>query len=203
MYRGGMPMASQHPGSTDSQEVNPIALRRVQAQRSEPDSFHLRNPDPLIVGNCGRRDDFCLSRCRKRELVGCTAFVVRITFSLLAAILVADPKIVSSDEIAAANRQNGACDESSGGRTQKKGGPDHVFGFSPSLERRPAKDLGDTARIVLQPLGERSGYPTGSERVDTYMVGRPGDGKTLRKLCDGSFTCAVGGRQSRAEETQH
>ncbi len=75
-------------------------------------------------------------------------------FSLLAAILVTDLEMVSSDEIAAVNRQNRASDESGGRRTQKKGGPNHVFGLSPSFERRPAKDLCGNRGIILQPLSE-------------------------------------------------
>ena len=78
VHRRRVAVASQHSGSAHSQQIHPIALRGIQAQRSEPDGFHLRDPDPFIVRKCVRRDNLGLGVDGKGELVRHPIFVLRI-----------------------------------------------------------------------------------------------------------------------------
>ena len=49
-------MSAENARSTDSQEIAPLPIQRVQHQRAEPDVRRLRHPDSLVFGN-GRGDD--------------------------------------------------------------------------------------------------------------------------------------------------
>jgi hypothetical protein len=55
MHRRGMAVAREHAGLAHAQQVGPVALRDVQAERAEPDVLRLRHPDALVLGN-GRVD---------------------------------------------------------------------------------------------------------------------------------------------------
>ena len=70
VHRLRVTVARQHARLAHLEQVHPVALRAVEAERPEPDILGLRHPQPVVGGNRIRNDDFRQCVHRHRKLVG-------------------------------------------------------------------------------------------------------------------------------------
>src|ERR1700712_1351869 len=64
-----MAMPAQDAGAAHAQQVDPVALAGVQAERTEPDILRLWNPETLVLRDDARDDDLALGFLGEGQLV--------------------------------------------------------------------------------------------------------------------------------------
>ena len=77
MHRLRMAMTRQDAAFGDLQKVHPIAMRTIEAERPEPDILGLRDPQPIIIGDCIGDNDLRQRILRERKLVRHACMLVR------------------------------------------------------------------------------------------------------------------------------